>query len=115
MYSICSAAVNGLSGMFNILLNQSFSYLNIREAHPHQEVGRPIRETSDCNSSWPGPLAEELSHDEPGDGAGANFKEGYKTEDGPNADIGHPFELVLKTQDIPSPSLKISMDSVKMI
>lgn len=41
-------------------------------------------------------MAEELSHDEPGDGARANLKEGHKAKDGYDADVGHPWQLVLR-------------------
>lgn len=71
-------------------------YLNILEAHPHQEVCRPVGESGNCNGCRPGSLAEELSHDKPRNWPGSNFKEGYETEDGHNADVGHPSELVLK-------------------
>lgn len=77
------------------LHRQQHSYLDVLETHPHQEVGRPVAKTSNRDGSGPGPLAEELGHDEPGDGAGADFKKGHKAEDGHNADVGHPPELVL--------------------
>lgn len=71
-------------------------YLHVLEAHPHREVGRPVAETSHGDGSGAGPLAEELRHDEPGDGAGAHLEERHEAENGPHADVGHPPELVLE-------------------
>ena len=71
-------------------------YLHILEAHAYKEVGGPVGEAGHGHGCRPGPLAEELRHDEPGDGPRADLKEGHEAEDGRDANVGHPRQLVLE-------------------
>lgn len=71
------------------------SHLYILEAHAHNEIGGPVGEASNSDSSWARTLAEEFSHNEPWDRARAHFKEGHEAKDGHNAEIGHPGQLFL--------------------
>lgn len=64
-----------------------FPYLNILEAHSHQEVGKPVGETSNSEGRRPGTLTEEFCHNEPWDWAWSDLEKCHKTEDGDNADI----------------------------
>lgn len=78
--------------------NHSPTYLNILEAHPHDKVGRPVGETGDGDGRRPGPLREQLCHDEPGDGTRSDLKEGNKGENGNDAQVRHPLEFLLEEQ-----------------
>lgn len=62
-------------------------YLNILEAHPHQEVGKPVGETGDSDGRRTRALTKQFGHNEPWDRAWSNLKKCHKTEDGYNADI----------------------------
>lgn len=79
-------------------LTHSPTYLNILEAHSHDKVGRPVGETGHGDGRRPGSLREQLCHDEPGDGPRSDLKEGNKGENGNDAQVRHPLELVLEEQ-----------------
>lgn len=91
-------------------LNNRDLYLHILEAHSHYKVGSPVGETSYSNGRRSGTLREQLSHNEPWDRTRSNFKECHKRENGHDAQIWHPFELVLwkwwrlVTEEISSPT-----------
>jgi hypothetical protein len=72
------------------------TYRNILETHANDEVARPVAETSHSHCCRPGSLAEELGHDEPWDGAGANLKECHKAKNGHNGDIAHGWNPLLR-------------------
>lgn len=71
------------------------TYRNILETHANDEVARPVGETSHSHGCWARSLAEELGHNEPGDGARANLKECHKAKDGHNGDIAHGWNPLL--------------------
>lgn len=63
------------------------TYRHILKAHSHYEVGRPVAETSHSDSRRPRALTEQLSYDEPRDGAWSNFKECHKGKNSNNAHV----------------------------
>lgn len=65
------------------------------ETHANDEVGSPVTKPSHSHGCRPGALGEQLSHKEPGDGAGPDLEEGHKAIDGQHADVAHPGNTVL--------------------
>lgn len=59
------------------------SYRHILKAHSHYEIGRPVAQTSHGKSRRTRALTEQLSYDEPRNGAWSDFKECHK---GKNSD-----------------------------
>lgn len=64
-----------------------YPYRQFRETYPHQEVGSPVGEARDGHGSRSGPLGEELSYDEPGNGAWTHLKTGNKAEHSHNGQV----------------------------
>lgn len=71
-------------------------YLYVREGQAYDKVAGPVAEAGEGHGGRPRPLAEQLGHDEPRDGAGTNLKETDKEEDGRHADVAHPREAGLQ-------------------
>ncbi|TNN29117.1 hypothetical protein EYF80_060735 [Liparis tanakae] len=76
------------------------THLHVREAHPHQEVGRPVAAAGHRHGGGPRALAEQLGHQEPGDGPGPHLEERHEAEHGRHADVGHPAEPVLRRRSV---------------
>ena len=74
------------------------SHLYIGEKHADDEVAGPVAAACQCNCCWTGPLAEELSHNEPWDRSGPDLKEADKKEYGCHANNAHPRVCVLRKQ-----------------
>lgn len=82
-------------GLWCRRLGQETTYRNILETHANEKVARPVGKTSHGHGCWAGTLAEELGHDEPGNGTRADLKECHKAEDGHDGDIAHGWKPLL--------------------
>lgn len=71
-------------------------YLYVREGQAYDKVAGPVAEAGEGHGGRPRPLAEQLGHDEPRDGARTNLKEADEEEDGRHADVAHPREAGLQ-------------------
>lgn len=79
------------------------SYRYVLETHSHNEVAGPVAEAGDSNGSRARALAEQLSHDKPGDGPRPHFEEDDEEEDCNHADIAHPGKLALQEVGVTVP------------
>lgn len=81
------------------LLQVTNTHGNVLEAHADDEVGGPVGEAGHGHGRRPRTLREQLGHEEPGDGAGADLEERHEAEDGQHADVAHPRNAVLSGEE----------------
>lgn len=72
------------------------THLYVRKGHAYDEVTGPVAAASKSDSCRPRPLAEQFGYYEPWDRTGTDLKETHKEEDGCQADVAHPWEVILK-------------------
>lgn len=71
-----------IQGSRDVRVCGKITYSYILETHANYEVGSPVTKASYSHGCRPGTLGEQLSHKEPGDGAGTDLEEGHKAIDG---------------------------------
>lgn len=72
----------------------SSTHCNALEAHADDEVAGPVGKAGHGHGGRTGSLAEQLGHNEPGDGTRTDLKEGHKAKDGHHAELAdfrHPL------------------------
>lgn len=72
------------------------AHLYVWKGHANDEVAGPVAAASQSNGCWPRSLAEQFSHNEPRDGTGTDLKEAHEQEDGCQAHVAHPPEVILE-------------------